>query len=134
MKKLIVLAVLFLLNGCAMVDYYRMAKWDNNEYMLVNEIHTDAQFAMDKCVSKQDVLPHVDYEYRKSIELANYSSGIARNEETIKMTSELLAIVKGLRERYYSGDEVSQKFCELKFTSIITNTGTIQKSLGAKPR
>jgi hypothetical protein len=50
------------------------------------------------------------------------------------MSEELLAITKGLKERYYSGDEVSQKYCELKFNTIDTSTTTIQKSLGAKPR
>ena len=47
MKRLILITVAALaLNGCAVIDYYRMAKWDNNEYMIVNEIRTEAQFGV----------------------------------------------------------------------------------------
>ena len=134
MKKLVLILSILALNGCAVIDYYRMAKWDNNEYMLVNQVRTEAEFGVTKCASKAEVLPYVDHTYSKTIELKNYSAGIAHNEESVKMTEELLAIVKGMHDRYHSGDDVSQKYCELKFTSISTNTGTIQKALGAKPR
>ena len=102
MKKLILVLAL-LLNGCAVVDYYRMAKWDNNEYALVNEIRTEAQLAVGHCNSRVEVLPYVDYTYRKSVEYKNYAEGIARNEESAKMAGDLLAITKGLKDRYYSG-------------------------------
>lgn len=133
MKKLALLSLVVLLNGCAIVDIYRQAKWDNNEYALANEIQTQAVLGADKCGTKE-VLPYVDTIYVKSVEFKNYTSDIQRNAETQKMSEELLAITKGLKERYYSGDEVSQKYCELKFTTIQTSTGTIKQALGAKPR
>ena len=133
MKKLIVVLAL-LLNGCAVVDYYRMAKWDNNEYQLANDVQTAATLGYDFCSDKKDVVYYVDYIYNKSVEFKNYTVDIQRNEETDKMATELLAITKGLKERYHSGDEVSQKYCELKMTSIQTSTGTIKRTLGDKPR
>jgi hypothetical protein len=133
MKRLVVVLAL-LLNGCALIDYYNMAKWDNNEYMIVNQIRTEAQLGAEHCGNKKEVLPSVNFIYGKSVELKNYSSTISHNEEAAKMSDELLAITKGLKERYYSGDEISQKYCELKFSTIDTSTTTIQKSLGAKPR
>jgi hypothetical protein len=134
MKKLAILSLVILLNGCALIDVYRMAKWDNNEYMLANQIHTQAQLGVGNCNNKKAVLPYVDDMYNKSVELKNYSAGIDRNTEAVRMTTELLAITKGLKDRYYSGDEVSQKFCELKFGNIEGSTDIIQKALGAKPR
>jgi hypothetical protein len=102
--------------------------------MIVNQIRTEAQLGAEHCAVKKEVLPSVNFIYSKSVELKNYSSTISHNEEAAKMSDELLAITKGLKERYYSGDEVSQKYCELKFNTIDTSTTTIQKSLGAKPR
>ena len=133
MKRLILITV-FLLNGCAVVDYYRMAKWDNNEYQLANEVQTAATLGYDFCPSQKDVVYYVDHIYTKSVEFKNYANDIERNEETVKMADNLMAITKGLKERYHSGDDVSQKYCELKMTSVQTSTGTIKKSLGAKPR
>ena len=133
MKRLILITAL-LLNGCAVLDYYRMAKWDNNEYKLVNDIQTAAQLGYDMCPYKTDVVYYVDNIYDRTIEFKNYSSDIARNEETVKMADNLLNITRSLKERYHSGDDVSQKYCELKLTTIQTSSTTIKKSLGAKPR
>jgi len=133
MKRLIIVLALAL-NGCAIIDYYQMANWDNNEYLIVNQIRTEAQLGVEHCNNQKEVLPKVNAIYNKSVELKNYSANISHNEEATKMSTELLAITKGLRDRYASGDEVSQKYCELKFNTIDISTGTIQKSLGAKPR
>lgn len=134
MKKLALLSLVLALNGCAVVDIYRQARWDNNEYALVNDIQTEAELGIDSCADPKAVAPYVDKIYHTSITLKNYTKDVERNQESTKMSGELLAIIKGLKERYSSGDEVSQKYCELKFTTIQTSTTTIKKSLGAKPR
>lgn len=134
MKKLLVVSLAFLLSSCAIVDIYRQAKWDNNEYSLVNDIQTEAELGIDSCADQKAVVPYVDKMYHSGITLKNYTKDVDRNAESIKMSQELLAIIKGLKERYSSGEEVSQKYCELKFTTIQTSTTTIKKSLGAKPR
>lgn len=134
MKQVALLSLVVFLNGCAIVDIYRQARWDNNEYALVNEIQTTAELGFDSCVDQKAVAPYVDKMYNTSVTLKNYTKDVERNQESTKMSGELLAIIKGLKERYSSGDEVSQKYCELKFTTIQTSTTTIKKSLGAKPR
>lgn len=133
MKKLALLSVVLLLNGCVLLDSYLMAKFDNNEYMIVNQIRTQAQLGAVKCGTK-DVIPYVDEVYSKSVELKNYSASIQHNEETITMTESLLAITKGLKDRYDSKDEPSQKFCEMKFGMIENGTKMMQTTIGAKPR
>lgn len=134
MKRLALLSLVMLLNGCAIVDIYKQARWDNNEYMIVNDIQTTAMLGAEYCADQKTVLPYVNHIYDKSIEFKNYTSDIDRNKESIKLSEELLAITKGLKERYYSGDEVSQKYCELKFGTIQTGSSTIKRALGAKPR
>ena len=133
MKKLALVSLVLLLNGCAVIDAYRMARFDNNEYALVNQIHTQAQIGAIKCGTK-DVVPYVDSIYIKSVELRNYSAGIEHNEEAITMANNLLDITRGLNEKYISGDVPSQKFCEMKFGMIENGTKMMQTTIGAKPR
>jgi hypothetical protein len=133
MKKLIVVSLILLLNGCALIDIYRMARFDNIEYSLVNQIHTQAQLAVLDCGTDL-VLWQVDEIYSKTVELRNYSAHIPRNEETVKMTVALHEIVKGLKDRYASDEEISVKYCELKFNNIENATTNMQKVIGDKPR
>lgn len=137
MKKLALVSLVVLLTGCAslqtLIDSYTMAHFDGNEYSLVNQIHTQAQVGVSKCGTKE-VLVYVDTVYVKSIELKNYSASIPENKDTITMTTELAAITKGLKDRYDSGDPVSQKYCELKFNNIENSSGTMKTVIGAKPR
>lgn len=135
MKRLILITITALaLNGCAIIDIYKQAKWDNNEYALVNEVQTTAALGIDMCAYPKDVVYYVDHAYAKSLEFRNYTVEIDRNLEATKMADNLLSITKGLKERYHSGDDVSQKYCELKFTTIQTSSSTIKRALGAKPR
>jgi hypothetical protein len=133
MKKLVVVSLILLLNGCALIDIYRMARFDNIEYSLVNQIHTQAQLAVLDCGTDL-VLWQVDEIYSKTVELRNYSAHIPRNEETVKMTVALHEIVKGLKDRYASDEEISVKYCELKFNNIENATTNMQKVIGDKPR
>ena len=133
-RTILILITALALNGCAIVDIYRQAKWDNNEYSLVNEVQTSAALGIDMCAYPKDVVYYVDHIYAKSLEFRNYTAEIDRNVEANKMGENLLAITKGLKDRYHSGDEPSQKYCELKMTTIQTSSSTIKRVLGAKPR
>jgi hypothetical protein len=133
MKKLVLVSLILLLNGCALIDAYRMARFDNVEYALVNQIRTQAQLAVTDCGTDLVYSP-IDEIYFKTVELRNYSAHIPRNEETVKMTVALHEIVKGLKDRYASDEEVSVKYCELKFNNIEKATANMQKVIGDKPR
>ena len=139
MKKLFIALSLITLTGCAtvqslpVINAYFMAKFDNNEYMLVNSVRTQANLGAAKC-GTPEVVATVDNIYFKKIELRNYSQSIPHNEETIKMSSELSEIVKGLSERYHGKEPVSLNYCTVKFSNIEKNAITIQNVIGAKPR
>lgn len=133
MKKLILALAILSLNGCALYDAYFMAKYDNNEYMLINRIRTQANLGAAKC-GKPEVVAEVDSVWRTTVELKNYSQSIPHNEEATKMSAELAEIVKGLSDRYKGTEPVSMMYCTTKFASIERNAVTIQNVIGKKPR
>jgi hypothetical protein len=139
MKKIILALSFLTLTGCAsvqslpVINAYFMAKFDNNEYMLINTVRTQANLGASKC-GTPEIVPVVENIYFKTIELKNYSQSIPKNEETIKMSSELSEIVKGLNEKYHSKEPVSLNYCTTKFGIIEKNAVTIQNVVGAKPR
>jgi hypothetical protein len=134
MKRL--LAVLFLissLSGCALYDAYFMARFDNNEYALINRIRTEANLGASKC-GKPEVVGIVDHLWYTAVEFRNYGQSIPHNEEVIKMGNELAEIVKGLSDRYHGTEPVSMLYCTTKFSSIERNAVNIQNVVGKKPR
>jgi hypothetical protein len=139
MRKLALALALVLLTGCATIKQttlyraWNMAKFDNNEYSQINSIRTTANLGAAKC-GTAEVVPVVENLWYKSVELKNYSASIPHNEETVKMTAELVEIVKGLNVRYHEKDPVSPAYCTLKFGTIEKNAVTIQNVIGAKPR
>ena len=133
MKKLLLIGLVALLPSCALYDAYFMAKYDNNEYMLINRIRTQANLGAAKC-GKPEVVSEVDGIWRTTVELKNYSQSIPHNEEATKMSSELAEIVKGLSDRYKGTEPVSMLYCTTKFSSIERNAVTIQNVIGKKPR
>jgi hypothetical protein len=134
MKKLLVgLLLVSSLSGCALFDAYFMARFDNNEYALINKIRTEANLGAAKC-GKPEVVAVVDNIYRTSIEFRNYGQSIPRNQDVIKMGNELAEIVKGLSDRYHGTEPVSMMYCTTKFSSIERNAVNIQNVVGKKPR
>jgi hypothetical protein len=134
MKKLLVgLLLISSLSGCALFDAYFMARFDNNEYALINKIRTEANLGAAKC-GKPEVVAVVDNIYRTSIEFRNYSQSIPRNQDVIRMGNELAEIVKGLSDRYHGTEPVSMMYCTTKFSSLERNAVNIQNVVGKKPR
>jgi len=134
MKRLLAIFLLTqALTGCALYDAYFMARFDNNEYSLINRIRTEANLGAAKC-GKPEVVEVVDRMWYTAVEFRNYSQSIPHNEETTKMGNELAEIVKGLSERYHGKEPVSMMYCTTKFSSIERNAVNIQNVVGAKPR
>lgn len=134
MKKLLaVLAVVSSLSGCAIYDAYFMARFDNNEYGLINKIRTEANLGAAKC-GKPEVVGEVDKLYFTTVEFRNYGQSIPHNEEAINMGNELMAIVKEFRDRYHGTEPVSMFYCTTKFSTIERNAVNIQNVVGKKPR
>lgn len=133
MKKILLISLFLMLSGCVLIDAYRMARFDNIEYMLINTVRTQANLGAAKC-GTPEVVTVVDNIWFKTVELRNYSESIPNNKEAVKMTQELSEIVKGLSVRYHGTESVSLTYCTTKFSNIEKNATIIQNVIGAKPR
>jgi len=139
MKRLIVLFLAVMtMSGCAtinqVIDYFDMARFDNNEYLLAVQIRTQANLGARKC-GTPDVNREVSLLWNHSLAFKNYAESIPNNEETVTMSSELLEIVRGLDNRYnVDKKEVSMGYCTSKFGLIEKNATIITNVVGAKPR
>jgi hypothetical protein len=137
MKRLYVAFLILLattLQGCATLDYFDMARFDNNEYLLAVQVRTQANLGARKC-GTPEVNGEVSKLWEDTLNLKNYAESIPNNEETITMSSELLEIVRGLDQRYnIDKKDVSMTYCTNKFGNIEKNATIITNVVGKKPR
>ena len=139
MKKFLVLFLAVMtMSGCAtingVIDYFDMARFDNNEYLLAVQVRTQANLGARKC-GTPEVNDEVSKLWGDTLNLKNYAESIPNNEETITMSSELLEIVRGLDQRYnIDKKDVSMTYCTNKFGNIEKNATIITNVVGKKPR
>jgi uncharacterized protein YceK len=134
MKKLLLSLAVLSLSGCALVDAYFMAKYDTNEYALINNVKTRAEVAQEHCNNHMMVIADVNDLYFKTLELKNFTTNIPRNKDAVAMSSKLFDITKETREYYNKNEKVSEMYCKIKFQQISKSADTIQNVLGSKPR
>ena len=134
MKKLIPLTFVVLLSGCTLLDAYFMAKYDTNEYFIVNDIKTKAQVAEENCGNHILVVTQVNELYIKALEFKNFTTHIPRNKDTDNMSTKLLTLTKDTRDYFNKAEKISPIFCKAKLQQIVKSADTIQHVLGSKPR
>ena len=135
MKKLIGIALITTsLSGCALFDAYFMAKYDTNEYFIVNDIKTKAQVAEENCSNQLLVTTQVNELYIKALEFKNFTTHIPRNKDTDNMSTKLLTLTKDTRDYFNKAEKISPIFCKAKLQQVIKSADTIQHVLGSKPR
>jgi hypothetical protein len=134
MKKLIPLLFVSLLSGCTLLDAYFMAKYDTNEYFIVNDIKTKAQVAEENCGNHILVVTQVNELYIKALEFKNFTTHIPRNKDTDNMSTKLLTLTKDTRDYFNKAEKISPIFCKAKLQQVVKSADTIQHVLGSKPR
>jgi hypothetical protein len=134
MKSILFIAALFLLTGCSTVNSFFVAKYDTNEYELINWIRTSAELSIETCdnmyLSKENYVAL----YRSSIEFKNFTQYLRRNKDTYELANNLHQLIDQGVNMYANDNQVSQTFCELSLVQISESAETIQKVLGDKPR
>ena len=134
MKKIIPLAFVALLSGCTLLDAYFMAKYDTNEYFIVNDIKTKAQVAEENCGNHILVVTQVNELYIKALEFKNFTTHIPRNKDTDNMSTKLLTLTKDTKDYFNKAEKISPIFCKAKLQQVVKSADTIQHVLGSKPR
>lgn len=136
MKKLTLLAFIFLLNGCStfnsLLDAYLM-KYDPNEYQQISDIRSTAHYAKSSCDNAEQSKLQADVLAKKTYTFANYVQYTPHNDKVIAASTELDKIAQGLVTQYQKGP-VSPIFCKIKFNSVEESAELMQKTIGAKPR
>lgn len=134
MKKIVIILAAFSLSGCALFDAYFMAKYDTNEYALVNNIKTKAEVAQADCNDRTKTIDNIDDIYFKALEFKNFTMHIPRNTDATNLSTKLLTLTKDTKEYYAKHDKVSEIFCKSKIQQIVKSAETIQHVIGSKPR
>ena len=134
MKRILIVLFAFSLSGCVLFDAYFMAKYDTNEYFIVNDIKTKAQVAEENCSNQLLVVTQVNELYIKALEFKNFTSHIPRNKDTDNMSTKLLTLTKDTRDYFNKTEKISPIFCKAKLQQIVKSADTIQHVLGSKPR
>jgi hypothetical protein len=133
MKKILVAFFVVLLNGCALYDAYFMTGFDNNEYLLITQIRTDAGQYKAMCNSPLAEVNATQMAYKTNL-FANYSQEIPRNDNVKSAAKNLNDIADGLVQQYKKENKVSDLFCKLKYTAIENSATVIQHVVGSRPR
>jgi hypothetical protein len=134
MKRSLIGLFAFSLSGCALFDAYFMAKYDTNEYFIVNDIKTKAQVAEENCGNHILVVTQVNELYIKALEFKNFTTHIPRNKDTDNMSTKLLTLTKDTRDYFNKAEKISPIFCKAKLQQVVKSADTIQHVLGSKPR
>lgn len=135
MKRIVAIAAVLMLNGCALWDAYFMTGFDNNEYLLITQIRADAQQYKRQCDN------HL-YSATNAVAIANrtdlfekYSEKIPKNENGINASRSLNEIAQGLANSYLDPKATpSATYCRLKYASIENAATVIQTVVGNRPR
>ncbi len=131
MKRLILL-LSFALSGCVAVESYFMAKYDNIEHFMINDIRTTAEIA--DCSNPIEMRAIANKLYVASASLKNYSSSIPENDPAATIAENLHEIVTGMHNKYQKSNEVKLTYCKLKVESIVAASIEAQRVIARKPR
>jgi hypothetical protein len=134
MKNILIITALLLLSGCSTFNYFLVAKYDTNEYELINWIRTTAELSVETCDNNEVSKENFVTLYRSSLEFKNFTQYLRRNQDTHELSNDLYQLIDQGVELYATNDQVSQTFCELSLEQIIASAETIQQVLGDKPR
>jgi hypothetical protein len=134
MKTLLIIASVLLLTGCSTFNSFLVAKYDTNEYELINWIRTTAELSVETCDNNEVSKENFVTLYRSSLEFKNYTQYLRRNTDTHELANNLYKIVDQGVELYASSEIVSPAFCELSLAQITESATTIQQVIGDKPR
>jgi hypothetical protein len=134
MKKLLLIPLVLLLNGCVLLDSYLMARFDSSEYRIISEIRTDAAIYKKDCNDPLLSRPNAQALSKKTQLFVNYSEHVPRNNNVIKAGQQLHDIAQGLAISYQKPTPPSAAFCRIKFETVETNAITMQRIIGNRPR
>jgi|694.fasta_scaffold65777_3 hypothetical protein len=135
MKRISLLILLFAFTGCSVTNQATAvlfpARYDTNEYELINWIRTTAELSVDSCYSTEISRENFEVLYKGSLEFKNFTQYLRRNQPAHDLAINLHLLVD---EGYtlYDNQEVSQFFCQTSLLQIADSATSIQQVIGRK--
>lgn len=137
-KAITIAFAISMLTACSAImpitDVVFPARYDSNEYEMVNWIRTSAELAVDSCDNNDVSRQNIVNTYRAALEFKNFTQYQRRNQKTHELATDLYQIVDNSLSLYAESGRVSVVFCELSFDQIATTAEAMQKVIGDKPR
>jgi len=134
MRLLLASSILVLLPGCALIDAYLMARYDNNEYYIITNIRTESEIGQQYCGDQAKAKVIFDKLYAESKLFLNFTENIPRNQDAHNLAKNLVELTTQGKKQYADNETVSQGFCKLKLQQINRASESIQKVTGSKAR
>jgi hypothetical protein len=134
MKKLLLIALVTLLPGCAVWDAFFMTKYDPSEYKVIAEIRTEARQYKADCDNPVQARANAVHMANKTEFFMLFSEQVPNNVNVIAASKELNAIAQGLADSYKKEKQPSAGFCKIKYGSLESNATTMQTIIGKRPR
>lgn len=135
MKNLVLISLLFFLTSCVAVNRGTSilfpAKYDTNEYELINKIRTTAELSIDSCRDTEISRNNFDVLYASTLEFKNLTEYLPRNQNVNDLATNLYMLVDN-GFTMYNNDEVSTFFCQNALLQIIDSSISIQQVTGRK--
>ena len=117
------LIILILFTGCSNLKYIFIPSFDSNEYYIISDIRTEADYLRGNCNKKIDTTRIV---YLTNL-LYNYEEQLPYNEDNIKLVFNLKTNVLSLLS---FNENMSKIYCLEKMDIIIDNSKAIQQAIG----
>lgn len=121
MKNLIFFILIF--TGCSNLKYIFIPPYDGNEYYIITNIRTEAEYLKNNC-------PNISTDrlvYLSNI-FYNYEEQLPYNEDNIKLSLNLNDNIKSLTS---FNNKYSKIYCQEKMNIIIEDSKAIQQIVGA---
>ena len=126
---ILLISSLFFLQSCS---YLKISKYDPVEYYQSAMVKSFAETVYESCDYAHPGL--VDMLELNTRVLTNVTMHLPNNEEYHELAKKLNLLVDQFVERYYSNEDMSIAYCEMKLESIIETSDQIQILLGGKFR
>ena len=130
-KIALLITALLTLNSCAVWDAYNLRSFDNNEYLIVTQIATRGELAVEACGDISTTIDNITAIQYDAALLSKYSSGFANNEKASAASQKLNKIV-GITVPMLQTSNYSVKFCERQMALIGALASKLQSAIGTK--
>ena len=128
------LTVMLMLTGCAAIDDFQIARWDNDEYSIITHIRLSSDIYKAQC-NRYDIAKFNSQDLaNQTLYFQYYEEQLPHNTDTIHAALSLNQLAQELKDRYATENTVSDEYCVIKLSGIENSSIVMQHSIGNRPK